>query len=211
MIAGRCLVVGGHSRGVGKTALVVECLRTLDWPSVVTVKVSAHRHGIDALTVEDRARSPHTSTGRCLGAGAAQAFLCRCPDDRLAEAVALVRALRADGHDVIVESNRLAALVEASLRFFVVSGSIHDWKASSDACLAAADAVVTSAGTRGLPDRVRTAVGAAGGPEMFAFSADWRVPGLAGWVRSRLAGQGGAEAAGGRTAATRSGIATVIE
>ena len=41
---GRLIVVGGHSRGVGKTAVIAHLLRTLGWTGVEAVKISAHRH-----------------------------------------------------------------------------------------------------------------------------------------------------------------------
>ena len=42
---GRCFVVGGHRRSVGKTALTVALVRALELRPVATMKVSAHRHG----------------------------------------------------------------------------------------------------------------------------------------------------------------------
>lgn len=188
MSRGRCLLVGGHSRGVGKTALVVELLRGLDWPLVATVKVSAHRHGIATVIHEDHTPSPHTSTGRCLEAGADRAFLCRCPDNRLEDAARLVRELCEGGSDVIVESNRMAAWVEASLTFFVASDRIADWKTSSAVCLPQADAVVMSAHTRFVPGAASRVTRLGGGrADVLRFSDDWRVPGLAPWVETRLA------------------------
>ena len=91
---GRCFVVGGHSRSVGKTALVVALVRAVGPRPVATVKVSAHRHGGGHFAIEeDDTPSLATSTGRCLAAGAARAFLCRCPDGQLHEVAALVRVL----------------------------------------------------------------------------------------------------------------------
>ena len=174
MTVGRCIVVGGHSRGVGKTALVVELVRALDSPRLATVKVSAHRHGGGTATVcEDREPSPHTSTGRCLLAGAQRAFLCRCPDEKLAGAADLVRDLVGDGWDVIVESNRIAPLVAADLTCFVVSGATADWKASSPMCLSRADVIVLSPGTRNVPARARVGTGGlADTRSVFRFAND---------------------------------------
>ncbi|MGD9906238.1 MAG: hypothetical protein AB7U83_22430 [Vicinamibacterales bacterium] len=181
---GQCLVVGGHSRGVGKTALVVELVRSLrsHGHPVVTVKVSAHRHGSAVVVEEDTTPSPATSTGRCLAAGASRAFLCRCPDGHLAVACALVDDLRASGLDVVVESNRLATRLEPDLTFFVVSARTTDWKPSSAACLARADAIVLSPGTDVVPWRVRPYLEPGGRASLLAFSAGWRVPGLARWT-----------------------------
>ncbi len=185
---GRCLVVGGHSRGVGKTALVVDLVRSLGWHRVVTVKVSAHRHGSSIEVEEDGVPSAGSSTGRCLAAGAARALLCRCPNDCLAMARTLVEQLRRAGYDVIVESNRIAPGTAPDLTFFVASAATADWKATSDACLARADAVVLSSGTGSAPVRVAPYLASTGGrAALLGLSADWRVPGLRRWVREQLA------------------------
>ena len=183
-VSGRRFVVGGHSRGVGKTALVVALVRAMAPRPVATVKVSAHRHGGGHVAIEeDLAPDPATSTGRCLAAGAARAFLCRCPDGRLHEAGVLVRVLSAGGYDVVVESNRMAPLVEPDLTLFVASSRTDDWKASSALCLTCADALVLAPGTgamataRRMAERQRR-----GSVPVLRFDAAWRIAGLARWI-----------------------------
>ena len=182
--AGRCFVVGGHSRSVGKTALAVALVRALGPRPVATVKVSAHRHGGGHLAIEEDAEPTlATSTGRCLAAGAARAFLCRCPDGHLHEVAALVRVLSSGGYDVVVESNRLAPLVAADLTLFVASSDTPDWKASSDLCLARADALVLAPGSVVSP-RVRGAVEMhrPGLMPVLRFDSSWCIPGLPRWL-----------------------------
>lgn len=188
MTPGHCIVVGGHSRGVGKTALVVCLVRALGdargLHRVVTVKVSAHRHGRDEdlLIEEDHVESSTTSTGRCLQSGAQRAFLVRCPDERLPEAASFVRELVRDGWHVVVESNRISGLVAADATLFVVSSAIADWKASSDACLSRADAVVLAPDTS-VPTRVAPFTRAHGGRAVvLQFDGHYRVPALATWL-----------------------------
>lgn len=175
---GRCIVVGGHSRGVGKTALVAALVRALASPRLATVKVSAHRHGVAVAWIEDRDPSPFTSTGRCLMAGAARAFLCRCPDAWLPAADALVRALAADGWDVVVESNRLAAWLDADLTLFAISSATDDWKASSSYAARRADIVVLAPGTEAIPRAAWRRADGTPNPVVLAFDRDWTVPGL---------------------------------
>jgi len=182
--AGRRLVVGGHSRSVGKTALAVALVRALGPRPVATVKVSAHRHGGGHLAIEEDAEPTlATSTGRCLAAGAARAFLCRCPDGHLHEVAALVRVLASGGYDVVVESNRMAPLVAADLTLFVASSSTPDWKASSDLCLARADALVLAPGSLVSP-RVRGAVEMRrpGLMPVLRFDPTWCIPRLPHWI-----------------------------
>jgi hypothetical protein len=189
---GRIIVVGGHSRGVGKTALVEHLLRTSTATHVTAVKISAHRHapkGCPAPVIEEAFdASPFDQTGRYLSAGAERAWLCRCPTAQLAEAAAFVGRLRADGWDVIVESNRIVEHLAPDLLFFVISGQVHDWKASSGCCLRRADAVVLSRGTLAVPsEATRLAGPGLAWVPVFAFTAAWTVPGIGPWVRAALA------------------------
>lgn len=187
---GAVIVVGGHSRGVGKTALVTEIVRALRRQAVATVKVSRHRHGHGAIVVEDTIAEPLTSTGRCLLAGADRAFLCRCPDDRLDVARHLVRDLSAAGWTTVIESNRMASVVSADLTCFVVSPKNHDWKASSW-LVPRVDAIVTSARPGELPPAAtRWLAGRSGRPTWLSFDGGWRVVGLDEWLRTRLARSG---------------------
>lgn len=182
--SGRCFVVGGHSRSVGKTALVVALVRAVGPRPVATVKVSAHRHGGGQFAIEeDDTPSLATSTGRCLAAGAARAFLCRCPDGHLHEVAALVRVLSSGGYDVVVESNRMAPLVPADLTMFVASSETPDWKISSELCLARADALVLAPGSVVSP-RIRHTVEIhrSGLVPVLRFDATWSIPGLSRWI-----------------------------
>lgn len=182
----------GHSRSVGKTALVVALVRAVGPRPVATVKVSAHRHGGGHFAIEeDDTPSLATSTGRCLAAGAARAFLCRCPDGHLHEVAALVRVLSSGGYDVVVESNRMAPLVTADLTMFVASSETPDWKISSELCLARADALVLAPGSVVSP-RVRGAVetNRRGLMPVLHFDPTWCIPGLSRWVPLMTGGGG---------------------
>jgi chloramphenicol 3-O-phosphotransferase len=141
---GTLVVVGGHSRGVGKTSLVEQLLRTTREPWVA-IKISGHRHAAKGARVpfvkEARRRSPRTQTGRYLAAGAARAFLVRAPDAALARAAAFIESLRESGANVIVESNRIVRHVTPDAVLFVVDPHVSDWKPTSALCLKVADAV----------------------------------------------------------------------
>jgi hypothetical protein len=136
---GALVLVGGHSRGVGKTYVVERWLR--EHPGWMAIKVSAHRHagpGVDGPLIEEAAGlDPVTQTGRYLLAGAHRAFLLRAPDRTLPRAAAFIERLRADGTSVIVESNRLVRFLQPELLLFAVDPAIADWKPSSFDCLRA--------------------------------------------------------------------------
>ncbi len=136
---GALIVVGGHSRGVGKTTTIEEILREQACGWWAAVKVSAHRHcephETRPLIEQDLVPDTRTQTGRYLNAGASRAFLCRTPAAQLASTAGFIRQLRAEGLSVLVESNRIVDFVDADIVLFVVAPRIADWKASSGAAL----------------------------------------------------------------------------
>ncbi len=138
---GKLIIVGGHSRHVGKTTLVARILDALRPAPWTAIKVSSHSH---------RPRAGRGDTGaeaqasRYLLAGAVRALLVRAADEAIAETAAEVRRLIAAGENVIVESNRLAACCRADAVLFVVAPDVADWKGSSDGCVERAHALVIS-------------------------------------------------------------------
>ena len=100
------VVVGGHSRSVGKTSVVaglIAALREFDWTAV---KITQYGHGIcsangeacDCATgdhswaiSEERDRSGESDTSRFLVAGAVQSLWVRTEQGRLAEAMPTLR------------------------------------------------------------------------------------------------------------------------
>lgn len=141
-MAGRLIVVGGHSRHVGKTASVAAILRCLAPSAWTAVKISAHKHGAGAASVEERDGNSGSQTARYLQAGASRAFLLRAPDEKVRDAAERIAWMRGAGQSVIAESNRLVEHCRPDLTLFVVAPSIRDWKPSSAACLRRAGALL---------------------------------------------------------------------
>jgi hypothetical protein len=144
---GALIVVGGHSRHVGKTSVIEHLLRANAEDGWTAIKISAHRHappGVSVPLVEPwHKTSPDTQTGRYLAAGARRAFLVRAPDESLGRVATFIDAQRAEGRTVVVESNRIVQWLVPDVLFFVVDPRISDWKPSSALCLPIADAVVS--------------------------------------------------------------------
>lgn len=145
---GALIVVGGHSRGVGKTTLIEHLLRGMQDEAWLAIKVSAHRHAqaaVSAPLVEEAWQpSPATQTGRYLAAGARRAFLVRAPDAAMSRVAAFIDALRSQGSNVVIESNRIVRYLAPDVLLFVVDPRVDDWKPSSALCLPIADALVWS-------------------------------------------------------------------
>lgn len=184
---GRLIVVGGHSRHVGKTTVVAAALTALRPANWVAIKISSHSHGSGSGLVEETDPHSGSPSARYLQAGALRAFLLRAPDERMIDASDTVRDLIQSGQDVIAESNRLVACFRPDLVLFATSPSISDWKPSANLCLEAADAVVVSGEGNWLEsapaslDRALLSV-----PQFRMDTGRQCVDGLAAWLRQRL-------------------------
>lgn len=182
--AGKLVVVGGHSRHVGKTCVMEAILRAT--PPMVwnAVKVSSHRHreagAPDALLEEHAVPHAQDQTARYLAAGAQRSFLLRAADAALPTAVAPIVQMRGSGQNLLVESNRIVQHMKPDLVLFVIQPGNADWKPSSGPCLQAADAIIVS-GEGELPDAARREV-----PVFRLTSCGAPPAGLSEWLRQRI-------------------------
>jgi hypothetical protein len=158
------VVIGGHSRNVGKTCVVaglISALREFDWTAV---KITQYGHGIcsangeacDCATgdhswaiSEERDRSGESDTSRFLVAGAVRAYWVRTEQGRLAEAMPSVRQrIEGAGH-VIIESNSVLKFSRPDLYLTVLDPATADFKNSAREFLDLASAVILHASKGG--------------------------------------------------------------
>ena len=151
------VVIGGHSRSVGKTSVVaglIAALREFDWTAV---KITQYGHGVcsangeacDCATAdhswaisEDRDRSGESDTSRFLVAGAVQALWARTEQGRLAEAMPTLRRRLEGARNVIIESNSVLKFLRPDLYLTVLDPSTADFKNSAREFLDRASAVI---------------------------------------------------------------------
>src|SRR5215468_12189011 len=132
------VVIGGHSRNVGKTSVVAGLIAALpdyDWTAV---KITQYGHGVcsangepcDCATgdhswaiSEERDRSGESDTSRFLLAGASRVFWVRTEQGRLAEAVPDVRSILAGSTNAILESNSIVRFLRPDLYLTVLDPS----------------------------------------------------------------------------------------
>ncbi len=161
----RVLVVGGHTRNIGKTSLVVDLIRAFPDARWTAVKITQYGHGICARNGENCGCAPDehsvaldwetdsaggTDTSRFLAAGAARAIWLRTKQGRLAEGLPLLRSALAEiapqelfSHgDLILESNSLLQFVKPALYLVVLDPAEADFKDSARLYLDRADALV---------------------------------------------------------------------
>lgn len=137
------LVVGGHSRKVGKTAVAAGLIRSLLEAGWTAVKITQHAHGGAAVALERQTEpDPGADSGRYLAAGARQAWWLRYAPGRLGEAVPELRRILDTCENALVESNSVLEFFQPDLCLMVLDYSVRDFKASGHGLLERADALV---------------------------------------------------------------------
>jgi hypothetical protein len=151
------VVVGGHSRNIGKTSVVAGIIRKLRDRHWTAVKITLYGHGVcsrinEACGCEAEPEHPFALTeeyepsaadsGRFLAAGAARSFWLRAPAGELSRASATLDKILASGENTIVESNSVLELVQPDLFLMLLDFSCQDFKPSSLRFLDRADAFV---------------------------------------------------------------------
>ena len=151
------VVIGGHSRSVGKTSVVAGLISALPEFEWTAAKITQYGHGIysangeacDCATgdhswaiTEERDRSGESDTSRFLLAGAAQVFWVRTEQGRLAEAMPTLRKRLEGARNVILESNSVLKFLRPDLYLTVLNPETADFKNSARQFLDRADAVI---------------------------------------------------------------------
>ena len=161
----RVIVVGGHTRSIGKTQLVCDIISTFPQADWIAGKITQYGHGVCAQNGNncDCAPDEHIcaiewevqpqsgrDSARFLAAGAKRSFWLRTKQGFLAEGLPLMRdALKqalsgaeVDSPPLILESNSLMQFLKPSLYFAVVDPAREDFKDSARVALDRADALV---------------------------------------------------------------------
>lgn len=151
------VVVGGHSRSVGKTSVVAGLIAALPEYNWTAFKITQYGHGICSQNgeschcatddhswaiSEEKDRAGDSDTSRFLVAGAAQAWWVRTEQGRLAEALPTIRRKLSESENAILESNSILKFVKPDLYLTVLDPATADFKRSAQEFLDRADAVI---------------------------------------------------------------------
>src|SRR5579862_5662938 len=151
------VVIGGHSRSVGKTSVVAGLIAALPEFHWTAFKITQYGHGVCSLNgeschcatddhswaiSEEKDRSGESDTSRFLIAGAVRALWVRTEQGRLAEAVPTIRRRLAESENAILESNSVLKFVRPDLYMTVLDPATADFKRSAQEFLDRADAVI---------------------------------------------------------------------
>lgn len=150
------VVVGGHSRSVGKTSVVAGLIAALPELHWTAVKITQFGHGICAngsdcgcaadvhthRIEEERDRSGRSDSSRFLVAGAERSLWVRTKQGMLAEAMPELRKLLAGAANVVIESNSVMQFLRPDLYLTVLDYGNKDFKDSARRYLDLASAVI---------------------------------------------------------------------
>jgi molybdopterin-guanine dinucleotide biosynthesis protein len=160
------VVIGGHSRNIGKTSVVCGLIAAMPERRWTAIKITQFGHGVcsangepcDCETAdhtlaisEERDATTGTDSSRYLAAGAARSLWVRTRQGRLAEAMPRIRAVIARSENVIIESNSVLRFLQPDLCATVLDPEIADFKASALRYLDRGDAILLSGEAIGQP------------------------------------------------------------
>ena len=200
------VIIGGHSRSVGKTSVVaglIAALAEFDWTAV---KITQYGHGIcsangeacDCATAdhawaisEEKDRSGQSDTSRFLVAGASRSLWVRTEQGRLAEAMPALRQRIVRDRNVIVESNSVLKFLRPDLYLTVLDPATADFKTSAREFLDWASAVILHqpAGNSGSAWQNVSLKPVAGRPVFRITPPPYVTPEIVNFVRATLQNQ----------------------
>ena len=152
------VVVGGHSRNIGKTSVVEGLIRALPEMQWTAAKITQYGHGFCsangepcdcqtddhtlAISAERPDGDPSTDSGRYLRAGAVRSLWVRTRVGMLAEAMPRLRHELVGAQNSILESNSVLRFLQPDLYLAVLDPGTADFKDSARLYLDRADAVL---------------------------------------------------------------------
>jgi hypothetical protein len=161
------LVVGGHSRNIGKTSVVAGLIAAMPEMRWTAFKVTQFGHGVcsangepcdcetgdhTVAVSEERDGSSGTDSGRYLAAGAVRSFWVRTRQGQLAEAMPRIRKELERAENAVIESNSILRFLRPNVYLSVLDPAVADFKDSARRYLDRADAVLVPEGVLGRPE-----------------------------------------------------------
>jgi len=161
------VVVGGHSRSVGKTSVAAGLIAALPEMHWTAFKITQFGHGVcsangepcDCETAdhtmaisEERDAKSGTDSARYLAAGAVRSFWVRTRQGQLAEAMPRIRKELARAENAVIESNSILRFLRPDLYLSVLDPAVADFKDSARLYLDRADAVLLPEGRLEKPE-----------------------------------------------------------
>ena len=210
------VVVGGHSRNIGKTSVVTGLIEALPQGRWTAVKITQHGHGICSIAgqpcecmiacdapyaLSEQSVADRTDSGRYLAAGARRSYWLRTPAGELGRALPALQEILKGSENAIVESNSVLEFVKPELYLVVLDFSVSDVKESSLRFVHRADAFIAiERGASGAPWKTAIARWLAEKPNFAAITPGYAGEDLVRFVEDRLWPRGGQAGRGNATA-----------
>jgi molybdopterin-guanine dinucleotide biosynthesis protein len=165
----KLVMVGGHTRNIGKTSVVEGIIRATAELNWTAVKITQFGHGVCSVNgeacgcavsehqfsiTEEQHRDTRTDTARFLAAGARRSLWVRTKQGELFTALPSFRKKIEDDEFVIVESNSLRRFIDPSVYLQVLDSSNPDFKTSAQQFFDLSDAYILASGTARSPDNL---------------------------------------------------------
>ena len=197
------VLVGGHSRSVGKTSVVAGLIAALCEFRWTAAKITQYGHGVcsangeacDCATAdhswaitEEKNAAGDSDTSRFLAAGAKKVYWVRTQQGRLAEAMPALRQRLAAAEHVILESNSVLRFMRPDLYLTVLDPGTADFKESAREFLDRADAVILHRAAR-APAWEKVSLKPVAGRPMFVITPpEYVTAEIVGFVRGWMDG-----------------------
>jgi hypothetical protein len=151
------VVIGGHSRNVGKTSVVAGLIANLPAYNWTAFKLTQFGHGRCSLNgkpcqcatadhawaiTEEKDRSGKSDSSRFLTAGAKHSFWVRTAQGQLEKAMPAIQRRLDATENAILESNSILKFIKPYLYLSVLDPSNEDFKNSAQQFLGQADAII---------------------------------------------------------------------
>lgn len=195
------IVVGGHTRSVGKTSVVAGLIAALPEFHWTAMKITQYGHGICSANgkvcdcasedhswavTEERDRSGESDSSRFLVSGAARSLWVRTRQGNLAEAMPRVRKELAAAENAILESNSVMRFLRPDLYITVLDAATADFKLSAQHFLDRAHAVVLHNGNDEMAWKTVSLKPVAGKPIFRITPPQYVTPELVEFVRGKM-------------------------
>lgn len=159
------VVVGGHTRNIGKTTLATQILAALPHMQWTAIKITQFGHNVcsangeacdcstgeHAVAIsEERKASSGKDTSRMLATGSRRVLWVRTQQGSLHEAMPRIRKEIAEAQNVLIESNSILRFLRPDLYVAVLQPAQPDFKVSALRYLDRADALFVPGGEDNL-------------------------------------------------------------
>lgn len=149
----KSIVVGGHSRNVGKTSVAAGLIRAFREYPWTAFKISSHKHANIPMPADESGHCSYniyeekdsggaSDSSRFLIAGARRSFWVQIDENNADEGMRQLLPILDSYPYVMIESNRILSVMRPDLHLMVVRFDVKEFKDSARSFLKSADAIV---------------------------------------------------------------------